>query len=77
MPSDLKDKNSEPIHVGDHVFTHSHGGNRGRHEGEVEKIVISKEEAEREGVQHPPKVDQHGHHVEHNPEVLQHREYRK
>lgn len=53
MPSDLKDKNGEPIHVGDHVFARSRGG---RHEGEVEKIVTSKEEAEKEGVKHPPKV---------------------
>ncbi|KAK4184297.1 hypothetical protein QBC35DRAFT_417286 [Podospora australis] len=73
MPSnELKDKNGEPIHEGDHVFARSRGG---RHEGEVEKVVT----AEEEGVKHPPKVlftDQHGHHVQHNPEALQHGEYK-
>lgn len=53
MPSELKDKNNEPIKEGDHVFARSRGG---RHEGNVEKIVTSKEEAEKEGVKHPPKV---------------------
>jgi hypothetical protein len=53
MPSEIKDKNAEPINEGDHVFARSRGG---RHEGEVEKIVTSKEEAEKEGVKHPPKV---------------------
>jgi hypothetical protein len=53
MPSEVKDKNDEPIKEGDHVFARSRGG---RHEGEVEKIVTSKEEAEKEGVKHPPKV---------------------
>lgn len=53
MPSDLKDKNGEPIQPGDHVFARSRGG---RHEGEVEKVVTSQEEAEKEGVKHPPKV---------------------
>jgi hypothetical protein len=51
--SETKDKNGEPINEGDHVFARSRGG---RHEGEVEKIVTSKEEAEKEGVKHPPKV---------------------
>ena len=53
MPSGLKDKNGEAISEGDHVFARSRGG---RHEGDVEKIVTSKEEAEKEGVKHPPKV---------------------
>ena len=53
MPSDIKDKSGEPIKEGDHVFARSRGG---RHEGEVDKIVTSKEEAEKEGVKHPPKV---------------------
>ena len=56
MPSDsteLKDKNNEPIHEGDHVFARSRGG---RHEGNVEKVVTSEEEAGKEGVKHPPKV---------------------
>ncbi|SPQ24427.1 f674fb83-23b0-43b3-a18f-8c6045a6d6f0 [Thermothielavioides terrestris] len=77
MPSEIKDKNAEPINEGDHVFARSRGG---RHEGEVEKIVTSKEEAEKEGVKHPPKVlftDQHGHKIEHNPGVLQHGEYKQ
>ncbi|KAK0710483.1 hypothetical protein B0T21DRAFT_416033 [Apiosordaria backusii] len=73
----LKDKNGEPIHEGDHVFARSRGG---RHEGNVEKIVTTEKEAEKEGVKHPPKVlftDQHGHHVQHNPEALQHGEFKK
>lgn len=53
MPSEVKDKNNQPIKEGDHVFARSRGG---RHEGEVEKIVTSQEEAEKEGVKHPPKV---------------------
>jgi hypothetical protein len=53
MPGDIKDKNGEPIKEGDHVFARARGGS---HEGNVEKIVTSKEEAEREGVKHPPKV---------------------
>ncbi|KAK4466066.1 hypothetical protein QBC42DRAFT_282733 [Cladorrhinum samala] len=76
MP-ELKDKNGEPIHVGDHVYARSRGG---RHEGEVDKIVTTEEEAKEEGVKHPPKVlytDQHGHHVSHNPEVIEHGEYKK
>jgi hypothetical protein len=52
MP-DVKDKNSEPIKVGDHVYTPIRGG---RHEGTVDKIVMSEEEAAEEGVKHPPKV---------------------
>ncbi|KAK4032263.1 hypothetical protein C8A01DRAFT_41299 [Parachaetomium inaequale] len=75
--SETKDKQGEPINEGDHVFARSRGG---RHEGEVEKIVTTKEEAEKEGVKHPPKVlftDQHGHHVQHNPGTLQHGEYKK
>jgi hypothetical protein len=53
MPTELRDKNDEPIHVGDHVFSRARGG---AHEGDVEKIVTTKEEAEEEGVKHPPKV---------------------
>ncbi|KAL2118863.1 hypothetical protein VTJ04DRAFT_5822 [Mycothermus thermophilus] len=77
MPTELRDKNDEPIHVGDHVFSRARGG---AHEGDVEKIVTTKEEAEEEGVKHPPKVlftDQHGHHVQHNPGALQHGEFKK
>jgi hypothetical protein len=53
MP-ELKDKNGEPIKEGDQVFARSRGGS---HQGNVEKIVTTKEEAEEEGVKHPPKVD--------------------
>ncbi|KAL2163241.1 hypothetical protein VTH06DRAFT_5297 [Thermothelomyces fergusii] len=77
MPTELRDMNKEPINVGDHVYARSRGG---RHEGDVEKIVTSKEDAEEEGVKHPPKVlytDQHGHHVQHNPGTLEHGEYKK
>jgi hypothetical protein len=55
MPSEVKDKKGESIQEGEHVFARSRGG---RHEGEVERIVTSKKEAEREGVKHPPKVCQ-------------------
>lgn len=51
--AELKDKNGEPIHERDHVFARSRGG---RHEGEVDKIVTTEEEAKEEGVKHPPKV---------------------
>ncbi|OIW26418.1 hypothetical protein CONLIGDRAFT_683401 [Coniochaeta ligniaria NRRL 30616] len=74
MPNDVKDKNGEPIKEGDEVFTKIRGGT---HTGTVEKIVTTKEEAEKEGVKNPPKVlytDQHGHHVNHNPGTLQHTE---
>ena len=53
MPAELKDKNGEPIHVGDHVFARARSG---AHEGDVEKIVTTKEDAQKEGVKHPPKV---------------------
>lgn len=54
MPSDeITDKNQEPIHVGDKVFTKYRGGS---HEGKVEKIVTTAEEAVQEGVKNPPKV---------------------
>lgn len=45
----------------------------GKREGEVENIVTTSEEAEKEGVKNPPKVlytDQHGHRVAHNPGTL-------
>ncbi|KAK3313188.1 hypothetical protein B0H66DRAFT_387657 [Apodospora peruviana] len=75
MPLDkLTDKNSEPINVGDHVYTRARGG---RHEGDVERVVITEKEAEKEGVKHPPKVlftDQHGHRVSHNPGTLEHQD---
>jgi len=53
MPNDVKDKNGEPIKEGDGVFTKIRGGT---HTGTVEKIVTTKEEAEKEGVKNPPKV---------------------
>jgi hypothetical protein len=53
MPSEVKDKTGKAISEGDHVFARSRGG---RHEGDVEKIVTFEEEAEKEGVKHPPKV---------------------
>ncbi|KAK1766535.1 hypothetical protein QBC33DRAFT_103600 [Phialemonium atrogriseum] len=74
MPSNIKDKNSEPINEGDHVWTKIRGG---RHEGDVQKIVTTEAEAKKEGVKHPPKVlftDQHGHNVAHNPGTLQHKD---
>nr|XP_036582323.1 uncharacterized protein CTRU02_07889 [Colletotrichum truncatum]KAF6790983.1 hypothetical protein CTRU02_07889 [Colletotrichum truncatum] len=74
MPADISDKEGKPVKEGDEVFTPIRGG---RHEGTVEKIVISEEEAESEGVKHPPKVlftDQHGHDVSHNPGTLRHTE---
>ncbi|KAK4099099.1 hypothetical protein N658DRAFT_517540 [Parathielavia hyrcaniae] len=77
MPAEIKDKNDEPIREGDHVFARSRGG---RHEGEVEKVVSSRDEAEKEGVKNPPKVlytDQHGHHVKHNPGAVQHGGFKK
>lgn len=53
MPDEIKDKNGEPINVGDNVFTKIRGGS---HEGQVEKIVTTEEEAKEEGVKRPPKV---------------------
>ena len=54
--TDIKDKYGEPIRRGDHVFTPIRGG---RHEGIVDKIVMSEEDAAEEGVKRPPKV-RHG-----------------
>jgi hypothetical protein len=53
MSNEIKDKNGEPIKEGDKVFTKIRGGT---HTGTVEKIVTTKEEAEKEGVKNPPKV---------------------
>ncbi|KAK1753188.1 hypothetical protein QBC47DRAFT_53842 [Echria macrotheca] len=69
---DIVDKEGQPIHEGDTVWTPIRGG---KHEGTVEKIVTTEAEAKKEGVKHPPKVlftDQHGHHVSHNPGTLRH-----
>jgi hypothetical protein len=50
---EVHDKHGQIISPGDHVFTKIRGG---RHEGEVEKIIRTEEEAEQEGVKRPPKV---------------------
>ncbi|ODA82753.1 hypothetical protein RJ55_01262 [Drechmeria coniospora] len=71
MPQ-VKDKNSQPIEEGDHVWTRFRGGHR---EGQAEDIVTTEQEAREAQVKHPPKViftDQHGHRVSHNPETLEH-----
>ncbi|KAH8742492.1 hypothetical protein F5883DRAFT_656666 [Diaporthe sp. PMI_573] len=43
-------KQGEPIEEGDHVYTKIRGG---RHEGDVEKIVISEQEAKEENLKNP------------------------
>jgi hypothetical protein len=48
-----EDKHGEEIKEGDHVYTKFRGG---RHEGDVEQVVETKEEAEEAGVKNPPKV---------------------
>ncbi|CAE7192663.1 hypothetical protein CFE70_007043 [Pyrenophora teres f. teres 0-1] len=68
--NDIMSKNGETIKEGDHVYTKIRGG---RHEGDVEKIVTNKDEADAAGVKHPPKVlftDQKGKDVAHNPGTL-------
>ncbi|KAL8728359.1 MAG: hypothetical protein Q9181_005369 [Wetmoreana brouardii] len=49
----VKDKTGQPIKEGDKVWTKMRGG---KHEGTVESIVTSQEEAEEKGVKNPPKV---------------------
>ncbi|KAI4666055.1 uncharacterized protein J4E78_003520 [Alternaria triticimaculans] len=52
--TDVTSKNGEQIKEGDHVYTRIRGG---RHEGDkVDKVVANQEEADAEGVKHPPKV---------------------
>ncbi|EHK97713.1 hypothetical protein GLAREA_10004 [Glarea lozoyensis ATCC 20868] len=71
MASQVQDKNGNAIDEGDRVFTKIRGGKR---EGEVEDIVTTQEEAQKEKVKNPPKVvfhDQHGHKVAHNPGTLE------
>ncbi|KAI1483748.1 hypothetical protein K445DRAFT_63903 [Daldinia sp. EC12] len=73
MPSEVKDKQGQPIQEGDTVWTKARGG---RHEGEVDRVVESSAEAREAGVKNPPKVlfkDQHGHNVAHNPGTLEHK----
>lgn len=53
MSDQIKDKNGQPIKEGDTVYTPFRGG---KHEGEVDKIATTKEEADEEGVKNPPKV---------------------
>ncbi|SCO80704.1 uncharacterized protein FRV6_04917 [Fusarium oxysporum] len=73
MASNIEDKNAEALNKGDHVWTRIRGG---RHEGDVERIVTTAKDAEKEEVKNPPKVlfkDQHGHRVAHNPGTLEHK----
>ncbi|KAF8997754.1 hypothetical protein BDQ17DRAFT_1248327 [Cyathus striatus] len=73
MPPEITDKKNVPINVGDTVSTKFRGG---KHAGEVETIVTTKEEAEEYGAKNPPKVlfaDQNGEKfVSHNPKTLVH-----
>jgi hypothetical protein len=55
--SDVKDKDGQPIHEGENVWTPIRGGER---EGKVEKSVRTEAEAKEEGVKHPPKVSSSG-----------------
>ncbi|KAF3104118.1 hypothetical protein TWF706_004591 [Orbilia oligospora] len=72
--SDIEDKHGQRIEVGDTVYTKIRGG---KHEGEVEKIVRTAEEAQNfqeTSVKNPPKVlfhDQKGKLVAHNPGTLE------
>jgi len=88
MSGRVEDKEGAPIKQGDSVFTKIRGGKREgevtllslSHKLEmanylqVDKVVMSEEEAKKENVKNPPKVifeDQHGHHVAHNPGTLE------
>lgn len=53
MPSEVKDKKSQPIQEGDKVWTPFRGGKR---EGDVERIVVTEDEAKETDVKNPPKV---------------------
>ncbi|PVH91388.1 hypothetical protein DM02DRAFT_545899 [Periconia macrospinosa] len=57
MPTKNEDqvvsKQGLPIEEGDHVYTKIRGG---RHEGDVEKIITSEQEAKKENLKNPPKV---------------------
>jgi hypothetical protein len=58
--SEVKGKDGKEIEVGDTVSGKSRGG---KHAGEVEQVITTKEEADQHGVKNPPKVlftDQHG-----------------
>ncbi|KFA79477.1 hypothetical protein S40288_05344 [Stachybotrys chartarum IBT 40288] len=72
MHEQPQDKNAKPISEGDMVTIKSRNGDV---EGEVQKIVLTVAEADREGVKNPPKIilkDQQGRLVQHNPESLEH-----
>ncbi|KAI1504033.1 hypothetical protein F5X99DRAFT_373276 [Biscogniauxia marginata] len=74
MPEQVRDKKNEPIREGDMVWTKIRGG---KHEGVVDKIVSTKEEAKEESVKHPLQVlfqGRKGKDVAHNPGTLQRRE---
>lgn len=53
MPDQVQDKHGVDIEVGDQVYTRVRGG---RHEGEVQKIAATAEEAKKEDAKNPPKV---------------------
>jgi hypothetical protein len=53
MPSSVKDKDGKPIEQGDSVWTRIRGG---RHEGEVEQVATTEQEAKDANVKNPPKV---------------------
>lgn len=53
MSSKVQDKHGEPIRLGDEVYTPIRGG---KHQGNVEEIVTSEQEAKDAGVKNPPKV---------------------
>ncbi|TFY78597.1 hypothetical protein EWM64_g5420 [Hericium alpestre] len=76
---EVVDRDGQPIHVGEKVWSHLRGG---RQEGVVEAVLLSQEDIHNVGdigvvIKHPPKViftDQHGHKVSHNPDALMHAE---
>ena len=49
----ITDKNNQPIHEGDTLWTKLRGGKR---EGTADTIVTTKDEARQENVKNPPKV---------------------
>lgn len=51
--TDIQDKDGRAIRRGDQVYTPIRGG---KHEGMVDKIVTSENDAAEEGVKRPPKV---------------------
>lgn len=53
MPTEVKNKKSQPIKEGDEVRTPFRGGKR---EGDVERVVMTEGEAKEADVKNPPKV---------------------